>query len=127
MFEMCTNEYIIQKYNVKFQGGIRKSNTHKCFVLVINDNVSKYSDTISEYQGEFIRGNKNQILKYGNKQLSECGPDWPLYVYAKKNPIGYEYLGEYVRNGAPVYRFVNDRWVYFFPIRKTYPFDSFEY
>lgn len=124
---ILTNEELVARYRVKFQGGIRKSTTQKCFVLLINDNVSKYHDSLMEYQGEFIRGHINQVLKYGNKQLSECGPDWPLYVYTKKQQ-GYEYIGEYVRNGAPIYKkCVNGRFAYFFPIRNIYPFDSFEY
>lgn len=125
---MYSNEEIVSKYRVKSQGGIRMSLSNKCFVLIINDNVQKYHDSFTEYQGEYIRGHKNQILKYGNKQLSECGPNWPLYVYIKNQKgLGYEYMGEYVRNGAPEYRIVGDRMAYFFPIRSAYSFDSFEY
>lgn len=113
---------------MKAQGGIRKSNTNKCFALIINERVWKYNDSITEYQGEYIRGHKNQVLKYGNKQLSECGKDWPLYMYVKKQgDTGYTYIGEYVMNGAPVYRLVGDKWAYFFPVKPAYPFDSFEY
>lgn len=125
---ILTNSEIIKKYRVGAQGGIRKSNANKCSVLIINDKVKKYRDSFTEYQGEYRKGHKDQILKYGNKHLSECGVNWPLYIFTKTpNGEGYEYVGEYFRNGASEYRRVGDKWAYFFPIRPAYPFDSFEY
>lgn len=131
-----TNMDIMARHRVKNQGGIRKSNTNKCFVLIINDNIERYYDSSSRcmfdilYQGEFIRGKKTQIMDYGNKQLAECG-DWPLHVYMRtdsKSELTYVYIGEYMKSGSHVYK--NDS--YFFPIRRNtrdivYTFDSFEY
>lgn len=131
-----TNNDIIARHGVKNQGGIRKSNRNMCFVLIINDNVEKYHDKTEkcmfdiQYQGEFIRGKRTQVMEYGNKMLSECG-DWPLHVYMRtysKPEITYTYLGEYRKSGSHVYK----NGCYFFPIRKktidvVYTFDSFEY
>ena len=136
-----TNRDIMMRHGVKNQGGIRKSNMNQCMVLVINDKVKKYSDVSHsnffdiEYQGEYIRGNRKQVLKYGNKQLSECG-DMPLHVYMRMDTVErrYVYMGEYRKNGEYSYECdkTTDRYVYKFPIRKKtedvrYSFDSFEY
>lgn len=133
--ETFTNNDIRVRHGGKNQGGIRKSVHNHCFVLIINDNVKKYYDAGTRsmfdimYQGEFIRG--KQVMDYGNKQLAECGNDWPLHVYMRttsKTECTYVYLGEYMKNGAHIYK--NNS--YFFPIRKktpdiVYSFDSFEY
>ena len=106
--------------------------------MIINDNVQKYYDIGTRsmfdimYQGEFIRGKKTQVMEYGNKQLAECGTDWPLHVYLRtqsKQECTYVYLGEYMKNGRYIYK---DNNVYFFPIRRktpeiVYDFESFEY
>lgn len=117
------------KHQVGNAGGIRKSNTTKSFVLIINPSVQKYSDSKSGfeimYDGQFTKGNKDQVMTRMNKALNET--KWPLHVY-EGTCDKYTYIGEYERVGD--YHTVYDekgRRVFVFPIRKKYPFESFEY
>lgn len=125
-----TNADIINKHRVKAMGGIRKSNETKSFVLIINPDVFKYSDSIQGdyeiiYDGEFVRGHRDQEMKWGNKALAET--NWPLHVYSGKRGV-YKYLGEYTRRGDYQTTYDADgRRMFVFPLVKTYHFDSFEY
>lgn len=117
------------KHQVGNCGGIRKSLKTRSFVLIINPNVPKYSDVCDwfeiMYDGQFTRGNRDQVMKGMNKALNET--EWTLHVY-EGTLDSYTYIGEYVRVGTynTVYD-VGGRRVFSFPIRRKFQFESFEY
>lgn len=126
-----SNIDIMNKHQVGNCGGIRKSNRTQSFVLIINPSVQKYNDIKENgndeimYDGQFTKGSRDQLMKKMNKALEET--HWPLHVYEGTRDR-YRYIGEYERSGS--YHTIFDdqgRRVFVFPIRKKYPFDSFEY
>jgi hypothetical protein len=134
------NSEIIERHRVCNQGGIRKSNVTKSFVLIINHKVEKYHDAVSaktpfeiQYEGAFTHGKQDQEMTRMNKALSET--IWDLHVYSrneKSKRLVYDYVGIYKRAGEPVHRIRNGRRVYIFTLRRitptiTYDFESFEY
>ena len=125
-----TNNEIMLKHQVGNCGGIRKSVKTQTFVLIINPNVHKYSDVKNNdfeimYDGQFTRGERDQIMKRMNKALNETR--WTLHVY-EGTLNNYRYIGEYERSGtySTVYD-TNGRRMFSFPIRRKFQFDSFEY
>jgi hypothetical protein len=134
------NSEIVERHRVCNQGGIRKSNGTKSFVLITNHKVKKYHDSVSsktpfeiQYEGAFTRGKHDQEMTRMNKALSET--DWDLHVYSRNENtkrLVYEYMGAYKRIGDPIHILRNGRWVYIFTLRRitpaiTYDFESFEY
>lgn len=132
------NNDIMEMYQVGNQGGIRKSNRSKCFVLIINHKVTKYNDRVHdsrfeiEYDGAFARGKNNQTMTNMNKALAET--TWPLFVYERKGVSArllYDYVGMYERIGAPVQITRDGRLVFVYTLRRitptiTYDFETFE-
>lgn len=135
------NSDIVAFHGVSNQGGIRKSNRTRSFVLITNHKVEKYHDCIHSnsfeiaYEGAFTRGKHDQELTRMNKALSET--DWDLHVYSRienSKKLVYEYVGVYKRVGEPVAttRISDNKRVYIFTLRKItqdikYDFESFEY
>lgn len=127
------NSEIMLRHRVGNQGGIRKSNTTKSFVLIINHKVEKYNrDRIGafeiDYMGAFTRGKQIQEMTRMNKALSET--IWDLHVYSRSDGTNlvYDYWGVYKRQGELIK--VNN--VYMYKLRRVtqeivYDFDSFEY
>jgi len=135
------NSDIVAFHGVSNQGGIRKSNRTRSFVLITNHNVEKYHDYVPEnffeikYEGAFTHGKRDQEMTRMNKALSET--DWDLHVYSRienSKKLIYEYVGVYKRVGEPVFniRASDNKRVYTFTLRRItqdikYDFDSFEY
>lgn len=133
------NNYIMETHLVGNQGGIRKSNRTKSFVLIMNYKVTKYDDKTNpsmfefEYDGAFKSGENDQQMTHMNKALAET--TWPLHVYdraANTNRLVYRYVGVYERHGEPVNIMRNGRRVFVYTLRRitptvTYDFETFEY
>lgn len=127
------NSEIMLRHRVGNQGGIRKSNATKSFVLVVNNKVEKYNrDRVGafeiDYMGAFTRGKQIQEMSRMNKALAET--TWDLHVYSRSDGANlvYDYWGVYKRQGEPIK--VNN--VYMYNLRRVtqeivYDFDSFEY
>ena len=93
-----TNDEISEKYGVQTQGGIRYTTKHN-FVILVDAEISNYSDHVNEKTGEIIydgAGQKDQgfIKGYDHFNSQVKNPDSVLLYFQK--PAGSQYVFKYL-------------------------------
>lgn len=102
-----SNEQMRKEFKVGNMGGMRKSNTYNCLILISDHTKGLYEDkwhgSVLHYTGmgqhgnQFLKGNQNNTLYYSNSNGVE------LHLFEVMNPGEYTYRGV-VKLAAPAYQ-----------------------
>lgn len=92
-----TRDEISNKYGTACIGGICRSNTNKCYTIIINPD-THYTDIVKSDGTIDYMGQDGGASQGNNRSLNNT--DWPLHVYHKiRGTRLYAYIGQFRRHG----------------------------
>ncbi len=118
---VLTRRELIKKYDLGFNGGIRKSTKNKVIILVSDREDNKVQDRwvgdTLMYTGTGIPEKGDQNFERGNKWLRDAkDEDYKILLFMKLEPDRYVYFGEVFLADSPSSEERDDRKVIIFPI-----------